>query len=235
MSLFGKKELKVARVELLSDDRIIVFNSAKEALAKGDKIALVGSDESLKGRLVLKNEMVAVVGEDNVIKAVEEPTSNEMDEETMAKIDEIVEAITSLMARVDKLEGGGEESAEAKAARLKAEQDDDDEEAKAAKEAAKAEVEAATAELTELSDKLVAMKKAISDNTLTSTFKIFKREDKQEPLNKTKLSASAERAIALKEVILKGKIKDKTAAEWREQHKVLHSTEVAYRNNLSMR
>ena len=213
MSLFGKKELKVARVELLSDDRIIVFNSAKEALAKGDKIALVGSDESLKGRLVLKNEMIAVVGEDNLVEAIEEPTSNEMDGELMIKIDEIVEAITSIMARLDKIEGGGEESAEAKEAKLKAEQDGDEEEEAAAAAKKKAEeVEAATAELTELSAKLVAMKTAIDTNTIASKFKIGKREDKQEAMNLTKLSASAERAIDLKQVILNGKIKDKTAA-----------------------
>lgn len=213
MGLFTKSEPIVARAEVLGDERIIVFNSAKEALAKGDKVALIGSNESLKGRLVLSNKMIAVVGEDNVVEAIEEPTSNEMDGELMIKIDEIVEAITALMARVDKLEGGGEESAEAKAAKLEAgEHDDEDEEAKAAAKKKAEEVESAQAEMTDLTAKLAAMKTAIKDKTLASTFKIFKKEDKQEHMNVPKLGASAERAILLREVIVNGKIKDKKVA-----------------------
>lgn len=213
MSLFGKSTPEVTRAEILSDDRVIVFNSAKETLAKGDKIALVGSNESLKGRLVLSNKMVAVVNEDNVVEAIEEPAVNEMDDDARAMIDEMVEAIKSLMARVETLEGekgAAEEGAEASveaalAAKLKAEQDGDEEEEVSAK-AKSDEVEAAQAEMTALTAKLEALKVAIKGKTLASTFKIGKKEDKQEHMSITKLADSVERGIELRDVIQKGKL-----------------------------
>ena len=205
--------------ELNRTSNALVHGLNHLGLAKGDKIALVGSNESLKGRLVLSNKMVAVVNEDNVVEAIEEPTVNEMDEDVRAMLDEMVEAIKSLMARVETLEGGeaaAEEGAEAKdeaalAAKLKAEQDGDEEEEASVKVKSE-EIEAAQTEMTELTAKLAAMKVAITKNTLASTFKIGKREDKQEHMSVGKLSASMERSIELRDVIKKGKITDKKVA-----------------------
>lgn len=210
MGLFTKSEPIVARAEVLSDDRVIIFNSAKEALAKGDKIALIGSNDSLKGRLILSNKMVAVVNEDNVVEAIEEPTVNEMDEDVRAMLDEIVETVKALISRVEALEGGEAEEEAVEAKLEDAEHEDDEEEASAKKKSE--EVEAAQAEMTELTAKLVAMKTAIANKTIASTFKIGKKEDKQEYMGITKLSASAERGISLRDVIKNGKTKDKKVA-----------------------
>lgn len=201
MGIFSKKKPIVAQVEMLKDDRILLFNSASETIAKGDKLSLVGSNESLKGSLILSSGMKLIVNEENTVESVEEAgLENEITPDVQAMFDEMVEAMAALIARVEALEGGGEEAPSEEEVAAKA-LEDEAAAAIVAAEEGEEEEEVKKAELTELQDKLVAIKAALKKNTVATDFVLPKAENKGEQQMTMKLSASAERSIAMREAI----------------------------------
>ena len=113
MSLFGKKKPIVSRAEILRDDRVIIFNSVNETIAKGDKLSLLNSGESLKGNLILKSGLVAIVNEENVVESIEEVSvSDEISPEIQSMLEELAAAISALIERMEALEAGKVEAKE---------------------------------------------------------------------------------------------------------------------------
>ena len=185
MGIFGNKNKPmIARTEALSDGRVIVFNSTLEILAKGDKICLIGSNEALKGKITLKNGIVAEIDENNEVLNVEEnDVSNQIPEEVQAIFDQLAEKLASFEERLKALEGNKDEEPEATK--------HDDEEDK----------------INDLSKKVEAISKnlnnvvsALGTNKLTTDFILPKFESKNEQLQMT-LDPELERVIGLREAI----------------------------------
>lgn len=198
MGLFGNKKPIVARAEALKDGRVIVFNSVDKTLAKGDKVALIGSNESLKGNLELKSGIVAEIDENNEVLNIEEETiDNQTPEEVAQMIQEIAEKIATIEERIAKLEGG-----EAPEDKSDEEKEKEELEAKTKLEAEAKEKGELKAEVKELGDKLTSVVDALTKNPLTTDFKIPKFEKKIEAMQgQLNLGDSRERAIDLKGAI----------------------------------
>jgi ATP-dependent protease ClpP protease subunit len=116
MGLFNKDK-KVTRVATLKDGRQVTFLSETEAPVKGSILNLVGSNDSLKGKVNFKNNLVAEVDEEGKVVDLEEAPVSEVNDEEKAAM---LERLATLEESVNKmLEAMGEKeeepAAEAKA------------------------------------------------------------------------------------------------------------------------
>jgi ATP-dependent protease ClpP protease subunit/flagellar biosynthesis/type III secretory pathway chaperone len=186
MGLFDKP---VMRTATLSDGRTVIFNSKKEVIQKGDKLTLVGSNDSLKGRVRLTDSLVAEISEGNIVDAIEEEEvpAAEVSEDQVAELTQKVADLEQAVAGILEKMGGSEEAeAEAKAELDEKEKEVEDkiEDLKEANAAAKALLENAL----EVS------------KTISTSYKVAKPEDKHEPVLNG-LSASEAQAYSMRQVI----------------------------------
>lgn len=116
MGLFSKTK-SVPRVMNIKDGRSIVFNSDSKELQKGDKIAVVDSDEVINETLPISDTLTAEVKENEVVDLINEepsePIKSQLDEvakeEVMAMIQEMLAPIMEKLKEM-----GGAEDMEAK-------------------------------------------------------------------------------------------------------------------------
>jgi ATP-dependent protease ClpP protease subunit len=113
MGLFNKDK-KVTRVATLKDGRQVTFLSETEAPVKGSILNLVGSNDSLKGKVNFKNNLVAEVDEEGKVVDLEEAPVSEVNDEEKAAM---LERLATLEESVNKmLEAMGEKEEAAPAA-----------------------------------------------------------------------------------------------------------------------
>jgi len=98
MGIFGKTKKTVARILTLADSRVITFSSEAETIAVGDKLTLIGSNDSLEGKIKLSDTQEAEVNSNNEvvdIQDVELPKADEHDpEEDKKRIEESTNLLT---------------------------------------------------------------------------------------------------------------------------------------------
>jgi ATP-dependent protease ClpP protease subunit len=161
MNLFKKKALQVFNT---ADGRAVAFESASAEPKKGDQLKLVGSNEGLGSELMLSNTMKAILNEGGEIvnvEEVEEPkaeVSDEMVAELSARIDDLEAAVNAIK---EAMNGEAEEAEE-----VEAKKDEEEEKMKALAN----KVESTLSEVENIA------------NTLSTTAKLGKVEDKAEPL-----------------------------------------------------
>ena len=98
----------VARIINTLDGRQLIFSSENEAVAKGDTLQLVGSNENLQGKIKLSATLEATVDEENKVvdlADVEAEISDDQLSEAMSRIEAIE---TSLAELLKKGKGEGE-------------------------------------------------------------------------------------------------------------------------------
>ena len=113
MGLFNKNK-EVPRVHALADGRQVIVTSAEEEIKVGDTLTLAGSDDSLKGKVRLSNNIEAEVDAENKVVNMEEVANEVTDEEKaeiMARIEDLEKAVRAL---VEKMNGGEEETEDKK-------------------------------------------------------------------------------------------------------------------------
>jgi ATP-dependent protease ClpP protease subunit len=186
MGIFDKP---VMRVLTVSDGRQIVFNSKKEDLQKGDKISLVGSGDSLKGELRLSASLVAEIGDDNEVKAVNEVAAPvaEIDPQSFADLQAMVADLQTAVQGIIDAMGSKEAEEVTPDAAVTAQLSAIDEKAK--------ELENSTATVKAL---LESTLKAAA--TISSSFKLEKPENKSEKIF-SGLTAQQEQAKKLRAVL----------------------------------
>lgn len=190
MGIFAKA---VPRTSTLHDGRMVVFNSKKETIQKGDKLSLVGSEEILKGTIRLNDSLIAELSGEGVVEEVKEetlePTANEVIDSLIARVNSLEDALKAA-SNVD------EEDEEAKK-----KEDEDKASAQASIEKEKKEAAEATATANALlKDALAAA------TTITTAFKLSNPENKHETIS-SNLSDSEKRAQEMK-AIINGKNKE---------------------------
>jgi len=119
MGIFDKKKKAVARVVTLADKRVVAFSSEVEDIEVGDTLTLIGSNDSLEGKIRLSDTQEAEVNSSNEvvdIKDVEAPKAAEHDpEEDKKRIKELEDKIADLEAQFGDEEEEEEKKEEAKA------------------------------------------------------------------------------------------------------------------------
>lgn len=100
MGLF-KTNKEVPRVHALADERQVIVNSAKEEIQVGDTLTLVGSDESLEGKIKLVNNIEATVDAENKVTNLEEVAAEVSDDEKaeiMTRLEDLEKMVKEMMA-----------------------------------------------------------------------------------------------------------------------------------------
>jgi len=114
MGLFKSNKAALRMINAV-DGRQVVFTSENEAVAKGDTLQLVGSNESLQGKIKLTDTLEATIDEENKIVDLVE-TEAEVDGDQIGELAGRIEAIEKALAELTK-GGEEEETPEAKAAK----------------------------------------------------------------------------------------------------------------------
>ena len=168
------------RVVNLLDDRQVVFESKEENIRKGDKLALVNSEEVLDGRIQITNTLVADITNGEVVnmEEVEEPKA-EISEDMIA---ELVSRVTELENAVRNLVGNSEEGA-----------DEEKEEMEAKAKALEAKEAGITALMDDVNKTMASIK---------TTFMPPQKDDKREAIQtENRFTADEEYAIQQREFV----------------------------------
>lgn len=180
MSFLGIGKKATVRVVNLLDDRQVVFESKEENIRKGDKLALVNSEEVLDGRIQITNTLVADITNGEVVnmEEVEEPKA-EISEDMIA---ELVSRVTELENAVRNLVGNSEEGA-----------DEEKEEMEAKAKALEAKEAGITALMDDVNKTMASIK---------TTFMPPQKDDKREAIQtENRFTADEEYAIQQREFV----------------------------------
>lgn len=163
MGLFEKKKKPVLQMAYLDNGAMVAFTAEDNVIKEGIKLSAVGSDEPLGNSVILKGGLKASLnseGEVVAMEEMEEPKSEvtpEQYSELVTRMDDIEAAVIAIKEAM----GTTEEEAEAKA--------EEDEEKMAAVTEAAATVSASAKEVLAAAE------------TISTSAKLEKIEDKQEP------------------------------------------------------
>lgn len=162
MSIFSNKTKAVNRVAKLADGRQVAFVSEDEEIKKGTVLALIGSSDSLEGKIRLSDTLEAEIDSSNQVTDIHEDEAPE-ETEDQKKIKELEAQIASL-----------EEKAKAQFG----EEEEEDEEKKKAEAKAALEAEANVKDAKEISDILTGAKNVLAN--LKTVAKLYAPDDKHE-------------------------------------------------------
>ena len=163
MKLFEKKKKPVLQMAHLDNGGMVAFTAVENVIEEGIKLTAVGSDEPLGNSVILKGGLKASLNSEGEVVAMEEMEESksqvtpEQYSELVTRMDDIEAAVIAIKQAM----GTTEEEAEAKA--------EEDEEKMAAVTKAAATVSASAKEVLAAAE------------TISTSAKLEKIEDKQEP------------------------------------------------------